>query len=434
VVVRIRWESALLAAASALALSACWPVPGQNADRSAYNDLESGLTTATVGDLDELWSATTGVWAVGDPIVARGEVVASKGTRLHGVDARTGALDWTWVPDGPIPDFTAVSDPFLVGDRILVGYGIGNLGGHWFSSWLDPAAGTTVEPAPVAGLVEGVRGANAVSYSTAFGSGTPVLTSFHVVDHQTGAGGSGGPLSIQTGGGGGPLALTLGTSHAYHAGLGPIPPATPTGTWTQGVAVRAFPTSGGSNTCGPPEAPGFACATWTTPVGGTPTAAVIGPGEQVVYVGTSAGEVAALDAASGAPLWTAGVGAAVAQPPALAGGVLYVPTADGDLVAVAADGCGAPTCEPLWVAPTGASISTQPAVAGPLDGAVVYVGTAAGEMRAFAAGGCGEAVCDTPLWSASTGSGITGGPAVSNGRLYVGTADGRMIAYARAAP
>lgn len=33
------------------------------------------------------------------------------------------------------------------------------------------------------------------------------------------------------------------------------------------------------------------------------------------------------------------------------------------------------------------------------------------------------------FWSAATGSPITGAPAVSNGRLYIGTQDGRLIAY-----
>jgi len=51
-------------------------------------------------------------------------------------------------------------------------------------------------------------------------------------------------------------------------------------------------------------------------------------------------------------------------------------------------------------------------------------------MRAFDAAGCGAGVttCE-PLWSASTGSSVTGAPAVSGGRLYVGTADGRLLAY-----
>ena len=42
--------------------------------------------------------------------------------------------------------------------------------------------------------------------------------------------------------------------------------------------------------------------------------------------------------------------------------------------------------------------------------------------------GCGAAAC-APLWSAATGSPVTGGPIVSNGRVYAGLQDGRMVAY-----
>lgn len=79
----------------------------------------------------------------------------------------------------------------------------------------------------------------------------------------------------------------------------------------------------------------------------------------------------------------------------------------------------------LWTAATGSPIQVQPAVAG----GVVFTGSANGSLHAFAAAGCGTASCDE-LWSADTGTAaITGAPAVSQGRLYVGTADGRVVAY-----
>lgn len=95
-----------------------------------------------------------------------------------------------------------------------------------------------------------------VLYDYGFGSGTPIITGYRVVDLQTGAGSGGW--------------LTFTSAVERPSGL----------------------------------------------VGGTPTAAVIGPGETAVYVGTSAGAVTALDAATGAVLWTVDVGAAVTQPPA----------------------------------------------------------------------------------------------------------------------
>lgn len=66
----------------------------------------------------------------------------------------------------------------------------------------------------------------------------------------------------------------------------------------------------------------------------------------------------------------------------------------------------------------------QPSVAG----GVVFTGSADGSLHAFPAAGCGQASC-TPLWSTSTGSPISGAPAVTSGQLYVGTENGRVIAY-----
>lgn len=417
---------------AALTLSGCWPVPGQNADRTAHNPFERALTPATVGGLGELWSADLGDAPVVGPIVAAGGVVATSGTSVHRVDAATGDAGWTWTPDPAYPPTPEVSRPFALGGRILVGYGIGNTGGIWQGDWLDPGTGEVTGSAPGGGLFEGARGTRVVLYFYGFGSLTPIITGYEVLDLQTGASRAGWlafTSEIER-----PRGLTLGTARVYHAGTGIIPPAEPGGSPTIGQAVRALPISGGSDACGPPGTQ-FTCPLWVAQVGGTPTAAVIGPGETAVYVGTSAGAVTALDAATGARLWTVDVGAAVTEPPALADGVLYAGTAGGDLVAVAADGCGQPTCQPLWTAAAGtAAVATQPAVAGSGPDAVVYAATAAGDVVAFAAAGCGQPACDTPLWSAATGAGITGGPVVTGGRVHVGTQDGRVVTYGLQAP
>jgi outer membrane protein assembly factor BamB len=116
----------------------------------------------------------------------------------------------------------------------------------------------------------------------------------------------------------------------------------------------------------------------------------------------------------------------VVASPALADGKLYVPTTDGDLVVLAADGCGAATCSPLWQATTPGPIRQQPAVAG----GVVFTGSADadGTVAAFDAAGCGAASCPS-LWEAGTGSEVTGAPAVAAGRLYVGTNDGFLYSF-----
>ena len=64
-----------------------------------------------------------------------------------------------------------------------------------------------------------------------------------------------------------------------------------------------------------------------------------------------------------------------------------------------------------------------------MAGGVVYVGQESGKLWAFDAGGCGSATCTDPLWKVRTGAVISGAPAVNQGRLYVGTADDRLLAF-----
>jgi len=61
-------------------------------------------------------------------------------------------------------------------------------------------------------------------------------------------------------------------------------------------------------------------------------------------------------------------------------------------------------------------------------GDVLYAGSASGAVTAFDADGCGAASCPS-LWSANAGSPVSGAPAVANGRLYVGTQAGSVVAY-----
>ncbi|HEX8805120.1 MAG TPA: PQQ-binding-like beta-propeller repeat protein, partial [Acidimicrobiales bacterium] len=217
---------------------------------------------------------------------------------------------------------------------------------------------------------------------------------------------------------------TLGASLLFHAGTGVL--STTPGDPTTGRSVRAYSLTEARPGCGPSTTP-VECPVWSQPVDGAVSAApVIGPGGNRLYVVTQTGMVYNHDADNGILQWSASVGAPVVAEPAIAGGVLYVPVADGRLVAFDALGCGAVTCPPLWTASAGSGIEVQPAVAGGL----VFTGSVDGSVHAFAAGGCGAATCPS-LWSASTGSRITGAPAVAVGSVYVGTADGRVVAYRR---
>jgi outer membrane protein assembly factor BamB len=150
---------------------------------------------------------------------------------------------------------------------------------------------------------------------------------------------------------------------------------------------------------------------------------VIGADEATLYLTTTAGNLHALDAATGAIEWSAAAGTAVSSRPAVADGVVYLGTADGRVLAFAADGCGQPTCTPLWDAPVGGSVGGQPTVAG----GVVFVGTAAGTVVALDGAGCGGPTC-APIWSETVGTGVVSKPIVSAGRLLVGNA-GTTVAF-----
>ncbi len=131
----------------------------------------------------------------------------------------------------------------------------------------------------------------------------------------------------------------------------------------------------------------------------------------VVYVGCFDGNVYARDAATGAAVWSAQTGGSVWSSPAVAGGVVYVGSQDGSLHALdAASGAQ------LWSQPTGGPVDSSPAVAN----GVVYVGSTnplTGDLYAF------DASSGAKLWSYKSGDsrGIESSPAVADGVVYVGT-------------
>jgi outer membrane protein assembly factor BamB len=90
------------------------------------------------------------------------------------------------------------------------------------------------------------------------------------------------------------------------------------------------------------------------------------------------------------------------------------------------------------VAGTGTTGSTDAKTSAVANGRI-HVGTTAGTVKAFAAAGCGTATC-APLWNGTTAgpsapaSVVTGGPVVTNGRVYVGTLNGTVVAFALPPP
>jgi PQQ-like domain len=399
--------------AVAVGLAGCfWPSPGAGPGRSAHNSFETEINGGTVNGLVLKWTATGDGGAITAPVTSLRGVHVSDPVGFYAFSFDTGARLWTT----PVPP----SAPFVLGpvvadgDRVALGFGFGNLGGHWTTTFEDAATGADLGSNGAGqGLVDGLRGNILLTRSVGFGTGTPLFTAIHVSDFASPA--NSWTSTIDFSNGGSTRALTLGSTRIYQAGRG-IP--TPTGSTN---AVRAFLVATPPAQCPPPAPAGFGCPAWATDIAGTlATPPVINDDETVVYTGTDTGAVYALDAATGAILWTSNNAAPgqVTDTPALAHGSLFVPTTNGLVVLDAATGAL------KWAAGAG-SVRIQPAVAG----GTVFTGAEDGRVMAFDAFGCGQPFCP-PLWNVDTGdAAITGAPAVNQGRLYVGTADGRLLAY-----
>lgn len=414
----------LAAGVVAVAMAGCWYQPGQGPNRSSYNPSETEIGAGNVADLTEQWTADTDGTVVGSPVVSNvGVHVRDNAESFYGLDIATGERRWTHHLENPgIP--LQLGTTFTDGNRVLVSSGIGNLGGHYSAYWLDAATGVNLGDGNGFGLPDALRGTRSAWRHVGFGSGTPVATSLRVADSADPGAGWAAPIFVNSGIGG-PAAppVTLGTNGVYQAGLGFNDQGGPSP--TTGNGIRSWPLD--DPTMCPPPANVLACPTWNTPIAGTgATVPVLGDDENVLYTVNDQGTVFAVGTSTGSIQWTATLGSASTGVPALAEGVLYVPTAAG-LFALDADGCGGASCGPLWrgtdAGATGGA-DEQPAVAN----GVVYAAWGDGSVRAFDTGGCGAATCGS-LWSSLIGSPVTGAPAVTGGQLYVGTQDGRVVAY-----
>jgi outer membrane protein assembly factor BamB len=390
-------------------LAGCWPAPGAGPNRDSYNPWEETIGVDSVASLEVAWTADfTEGSSVTDPVLSA-DGVHTYVTR-HGLE--TESL-FTFRPDGSLlwsrtmqtADYGPGRSITTDGGRMVVSV----MQPEYPDTWIfDTATGDPAGPYMHNQEVKGLRGTRGLVWST----GGSLIGATLDDDIYTPGGEVGG-----YGGGN----MSLGVERFYQAGPGL---ESPTGPWVNVTpnGVRAFPTSGLTNDCGPTDEPYWLCPTWVTLLGasGNPTPPVIGPGETAVYVGTESGDAHGLDAATGDLLWTAPVGSPVDHPPALAEGTLFVPTRNGELVAL-----DAATGTELWRADTGSRIVEQPAVAG----GVVFTASSAdwdptnGSLRAF------DATDGSLLWQDELGSRITGAPAISGGNLYVGTQDGRLLAY-----
>jgi outer membrane protein assembly factor BamB len=385
-------------------LSGCWPTPGAGPDRRSSNPFERTLTPATVRGLVEQFRVPLARGA-GPPVVTSAGLFVRSGPLITALQPATGARRWSVVvPElyDPENDWRfSVSEPHVGGNgrQVLATATTYRTGGFLDAELvtLDASSGVASRRA-AAGPLQSLRGDMMASIEYEATGAYP--TTLGVADVDGGPGWGGAAVEVNGGVG------TLGVGRLFRSA---------------GTDVLAYDTTTPCRPSDRPEPPRFCEPSWVRPLGAPTTPVVIGD-DATVYAGAS-GYVYALDAASGDVRWRSTAGNEVQEPPALAGGTLYLATADGRLSAFRAGGCGSEVCPPLWTTPLAIRISVQPAVAG----GVVYVGAADGTVTAFDAAGCGAQTCP-PLWTIDVGAPVSGGLAVQGGRLYVGTADS-VVAY-----
>jgi outer membrane protein assembly factor BamB len=133
----------------------------------------------------------------------------------------------------------------------------------------------------------------------------------------------------------------------------------------------------------------------------------------VVYVGTDDDYLYALDALTGAQLWSYKTGWVVRSSPTVADGVVYVGSYDHNVYAL-----NATTGALLWSYATGDHADSSPAV---VNG-VVYIGSDDHNIYAL------DAATGAKLWSYATGNTVYSSPAVASGVAYVASLDGKVYA------
>lgn len=404
-----RWGLVSLVALAAMGLSGClWPAMGAGPSRTSHNALEDQITSATVGDLQEVWVATL-PGGVGAPVTSTAGVHAvAGGDTLVGVDRGTGEQLWA---NAVTEDFLTMSPPIFGADRVWMTEGRA-LNWGFSTQLVDPATGEAIQAGPADGEVHGLRGTSFVtrwgSFDPSTGFGEVGMTVGDLDDPDAGWRGSYSPRQV---GDPGHSRLTLGEDLIYQAGHG----LNDERTQEMGNAIRGY------RLAPRPDCQSWdsvVCPTWVRRLDGSEATDPV-LGADAVFTVTDVGTVYAVSATDGTPLWSTALDVPVTQTPALADGSLHVPTTDGRLVVLDSS-----TGAQRWEADLGSEPTVQPALAG----GVVYVGTAGGTVAGYDAAGCGAATCE-PIWTSDLGSRISGAPAVSAGQLYVGTSDGRLVAY-----
>jgi outer membrane protein assembly factor BamB len=405
----------------------CWLQTGFGPDRRGDNDLETGLTTANVAELEVRWTADVGdlarealidggkvfasgqnqvtaldlatgteVWSQarsnpGGAAIAGGRLRVPSGCNLGSYDPATGAAEFapfgpTEIPPG-FPQSCVSGDALAVGERVVV-------------PWLFSMPPVPASPICRLGIWTYGPGVAAIDLES-----TP--QHWRVSNLRSGCGGGFPPFEPRPYG-----------SLSSDGTLVLIP---------QGQLLHAVDVNCHEAAEPPlPEEPARCQLAWSVDVGTTIAGPAVALRSGDLAVPTADGRLVVIDGTTHQVAWTAEVGASVAEPLAATATTIFAAASDGRVVAFPADGCGAAACTADWTATLASPASARPSIGGD----VLYVGSADGTVTAFPAGGCGAATCDS-LWIGTTPSEVTGAPAIFGGTVVVGSSDGTVTAFAR---
>ena len=370
-----------------------WPQYGFNARHTIFNPFEHTLNRSNVAGLSLDWEFMTGngtgIAPLSGPALFDGVLyVASQAqTTFVALDAETGATRWIYT------GASTFSDPAVWRGHVYTASLDGNLYafptscvGTCTPTWAVPVGtlGTNSPPTLADGNIY-IGGYDGSVYTFSATTGEQLWSA------QINPSGFADPLNF---------APAVSGNQVFVSG---------------DRGVYAFPTSC-SATCAP---------LWIARTEFAPAAApTIADGS--LLVGDYAGTIYAFDLASGQLQWKSTV-APTPHAIATAGGVAYVSSGNGELVAFAVAGCGQPVCSPLWTsAPSGfalfiPTIANRVVYVGALD--QVYTKGAVLAYPTTCSDGC------QPLATLVLGGANETPVAVAGGRVYATTVNGNIDAF-----
>jgi hypothetical protein len=407
-----RWAGAVVAIALLTSAGCWWGQPGAGPGNTFAN-FDQDLTVGNVATLEQVWSGRGALSAVVDGKVI-GAYWTGSGVDVVAHDFGTGAEVWshTLSPPGAVSGFPT-HQPVVSGAGVWVGHlartaaGTCAFGLSRFDLATGALLGTDTGFAP-GELVPFDHRVALVSRTYAPGFGDTCMPSLD------------SPLRVADG--------ATGTTEWTASGFSSSQAITQVGDriyGTSGSVLRSYPSAGcGAATCAP--------ITQTQPAGVGALNDLAGESSGPFFAIAPGGVpnqlwLYAIDPATGSSLGSTLLGFH-ATTLALADGTVFV-AGDTTLAAYDVASCAAGSCALEWSAPLGGQVTWANGLA--IAGGVVYVGRGDGVVEAFAAAGCDAATCSS-LTSVSTGGEVLQ-LVVAQGRLFVGSTDDTVTAFAPAA-